>query len=114
MGVGDPRSTQNQVALAREILANLPRRQKVFLFVNVAALHQPNYFYLPGAKQDSVASQGAALSYVDRHLPDLFTAMQKRNPVLTVLCSDHGTTYGEDGYHGHRLAHPRGVDDTLR
>ena len=23
-----------------------------------------------------------------------------------VICSDHGTAYGEDGYTGHRLAHP--------
>jgi hypothetical protein len=22
-----------------------------------------------------------------------------------VACSDHGTAYGEDGYHGHRIAH---------
>ena len=23
----------------------------------------------------------------------------------TVMCCDHGTAYGEDGYHGHRVAH---------
>jgi hypothetical protein len=23
-----------------------------------------------------------------------------------VICSDHGTAYGEDGFAGHRLAHP--------
>jgi hypothetical protein len=22
-----------------------------------------------------------------------------------IACSDHGTAYGEDGHHGHRLAH---------
>ena len=27
-------------------------------------------------------------------------------PWLAVVCSDHGTAYGEDGYTGHRLAHP--------
>ncbi len=25
---------------------------------------------------------------------------------LAILCSDHGTAYGEDGFRGHRLAHP--------
>ena len=30
----------------------------------------------------------------------------KRGPWLVVICSDHGTAYGEDGYTGHRLAHP--------
>ena len=29
-----------------------------------------------------------------------------RAPVLAIVCSDHGTAYGEDGYRGHRLAHP--------
>jgi hypothetical protein len=43
---------------------------------------------------------------VDRQLPPLFAALQRRAPVLAIVCSDHGTAYGEDGYHGHRLAHP--------
>jgi hypothetical protein len=32
--------------------------------------------------------------------------MRRRAPLLSILCSDHGTAYGEDGYHGHRIAHP--------
>jgi hypothetical protein len=106
LGVTDPRSTENQVRLAAEILARLPKKQRVFLFMNISAIHQPNCFYLPGAERDRLASHTAALAYVDRHLPALFAAVQKRGPVLTVLCSDHGTAYGEDGYTGHRLCHP--------
>jgi hypothetical protein len=34
-----------------------------------------------------------------------FSALQKRAPVLCVICSDHGTAYGEGGYRGHRLSH---------
>jgi hypothetical protein len=68
-------------------------------------LHQPNCYYLPGATSDSPASQGAALRYVDEHLPRLWQAMQRRAPVLAIICSDHGTAYGEDGFVGHRLAH---------
>ena len=26
--------------------------------------------------------------------------------LFAILCSDHGTLYGEDGYVGHRVAHP--------
>ena len=26
--------------------------------------------------------------------------------VFAIACSDHGTLYGEDGYVGHRVAHP--------
>jgi hypothetical protein len=106
LGVTEPHSAENQVALAEAVLARQPRGRRVFLFVNVSALHQPNWFYLEGAREDSPASQAAALAYVDRHLPRLFTALRRRAPVFCILCSDHGTAYGEDGYAGHRLAHP--------
>ena len=69
LGVTDPRSTENQVALAVERLAALPPGRRVFLFLNVSAVHQPNRFYLEGAVEDSIASHAAALAYVDRHLP---------------------------------------------
>jgi phosphopentomutase len=106
LGVTCPQSTENQVSLACKRLAIQPRSRRAFLFLNISALHQPNCFYLPGATNDSLASHAAALEYVDRHLPPLFDAMQRRAPVLCILCSDHGTAYGEDGYYGHRLAHP--------
>ena len=78
----------------------------LFTFVNVAAMHQPNRHYLPGAAQDTVASHGAALAYVDRHLPVLFGLVTSRGrPCHVIMCSDHGTAYGEDGHTGHRLAH---------
>jgi hypothetical protein len=105
-GVTDPRSTENQVALATDLLGRLPANRRVFLFLNVSAIHQPNYFYLKGRGPDSLESHAAALKYVDRQLPRLFRAMQSRAPVFCILCSDHGTAYGEDGYTGHRLSHP--------
>lgn len=106
LGVTNPRSTERQVALAEEILGRTPPEARVFLFMNISALHQPNRFYLPGADRDSLASHAAALEYVDSCLPRLFDALARRGPALCVLCSDHGTAYGEDGYAGHRLAHP--------
>lgn len=106
LGVTDPRSTENQVALAAARLAAIPRERRVFLFLNVSALHQPNHFYLDGATEDSRASHAAALSYVDRALGPLFDALAARAPTFGIVCSDHGTAYGEDGYVGHRLAHP--------
>jgi hypothetical protein len=36
----------------------------------------------------------------------LFEALRRRGPSAAIVCSDHGTCYGEDGYTGHRLAHP--------
>jgi hypothetical protein len=106
LGVTDRNSTENQVRLAIECLAKLPPSQRVFLFINISALHQPNCIFLPGATADSPITQAAALAYVDRHLPPLFEAMQQRAPVMGIICSDHGTAYGEDDYTGHRLSHP--------
>ncbi len=106
LGVTHPRSTENQVALTRNLLTQLSAYQRVFLFVNISAIHPPNHIFLQGATVDSLASHAAALSYVDAHLPPLFEAMRRRGPVLAILCSDHGTAYGENGFSGHRLAHP--------
>jgi len=46
------------------------------------------------------------LAYVDQHLPMLIDALRRRAPLTCILCSDHGTAYGEDGYWGHRVSHP--------
>lgn len=105
MGVTDRCSTEHQVQLAVRCLRQQPRARRVFLFINVSALHQPNCIFLPGAVEDTPASQAAALAYVDQQLPPLFAALAQRGPTLVLFCSDHGTAYGEDGYHGHRLAH---------
>ena len=43
---------------------------------------------------------------VDKALGRLFEFCQPRGTTYFIVCSDHGTAYGEDGYHGHRLAHP--------
>lgn len=104
-GVTDRDSTANQVRQAVQTIEKLPRDQRLFLFLNVSALHQPNCYYVEGATEDSPRTQLAALEYVDSQLPPLFAAMQRRTDVLTVICSDHGTAYGEQGYHGHRLCH---------
>ncbi len=104
-GVTDPQSTANQVALACARLAELPAERRLLLFLNVSAIHQPNYFYLPRATGDSPATHAAALAYVDGQLPPLFDALRRRGPTLCILCSDHGTAYGEDGFAGHRLGH---------
>jgi hypothetical protein len=106
LGVTDPASTEHQVDLALERVVALPSDRRVFLFINVSALHQPNCHYLPGATEDSLATHGAALQYVDGQLGRLLARLRKRGAWFAIVCSDHGTAYGEDGYTGHRLAHP--------
>lgn len=105
-GVTDPQSSANQIRLAVSRLRAIDAARRVFLFINIAALHQPNCHYLPGATCDSSTTQRAALEVVDRDLAPLLEALRGRGPGFGIVTSDHGTAYGEDGYHGHRLAHP--------
>lgn len=106
LGVSDPRSTEHQVELACRVLSSIPENQRIFLFINVSAIHSPNRMYLSGAAEDSLETHAAALEYVDRQLPPLFEAIRRRGPTFCIFCSDHGTAYGEDGNEGHRVAHP--------
>ncbi len=106
LGVTNPRSTELQVELIRQRLAMIAQERRVFLFLNVAAIHQPNRYYLPAASVDSLDSHAAALEYVDLQMGSLFATLLQRGPWFVVICSDHGTAYGEDGYTGHRLGHP--------
>lgn len=105
-GVTAPGCVEAQLDRLDEILARRAPGEPVFVFLNVAAMHQPNRHYLPGAAADGIESHAAALEYVDAHLPRLFAAMTGRGrPCFAILCSDHGTAYGEDGLSGHRVAH---------
>jgi sulfatase-like protein len=101
LGVTNPGCFEAQL----DVLSLVSSRQPLFLFLNVSALHQPNRFYLPGATEDSIQTHAAALEYVDRHIGRLFSALSGRGPCFAIVCSDHGTAYGEDGHTGHRVAH---------
>ncbi len=95
-------STQRQIDLACQKLAEMPADKPVFLYINFSAIHYPNVHYLEGATGDSVASHGAALRYVDSCLPPLWKSILCRGGALVIATSDHGTCYGDDGkkYHG--------------
>jgi len=108
-GVTHKYSTQVQLEKAADLLEKNP--SPVFLFINISALHQPNYFYLKNTSEDSIEdslqSHSAALEYVDSQLPILMNALNKRKQTFVICSADHGTTYGEDGYTGHRIGHPK-------
>lgn len=106
LGVTGRDSTRLQVKVAQQRLSELPAEQRVFLFLNVSALHQPNCIFTPNATADTPETMAAALRYADRHLGRLVRSMRMRAPLLVLLLSDHGTCYGEGGHTGHRLAHP--------
>lgn len=106
MGVTGPDSTREQFELAGHILKQLPRERRVFLYLNVSAIHQPNRHYIPGAPTDSIESHAAALRYVDSQLERFLSAISQRHSTFLIVCSDHGTLYGEEGFTGHRVGHP--------
>ena len=100
-------STKNQVDFILRKLKAAPKEQRIFLYVNVDAVHYPNYFYLEGAQKDSIATHAAALRYVDGQLGRLFDAWRMlRGNAFVIRCSDHGTCYGEDGCWRHGISHP--------
>ncbi|MGV9415070.1 STM4013/SEN3800 family hydrolase [Nocardia sp. NPDC003693] len=106
--VAAPAAFEAQIERAEQVIAALPAERRIFLFVNVSALHQPNWFHLPGATReagDSRETHAAALEYVDRHIGRLFAAVSARRRCFAIVCSDHGTAYGDDGFTGHRLGH---------
>ena len=106
LGVASRISTKKQVNIAIEVLKKLHNSKRIFLFINVSAIHRPSHIFLKGARRDSIETQEAALNYVDSNLPPLFKTLQKRGSCLVIICSDHGEAFGEDGYWGHRFSHP--------
>ncbi|CAN5515413.1 STM4013/SEN3800 family hydrolase [soil metagenome] len=106
LGVTDPNSTRKQFDLAARRLGEMLPDQRAFLFINISAIHQPNFFYLAGAKGDSLETHAEALCFVDSCLPVLVEAIRRRGGAFVIFCSDHGTLYGEDGFVGHRVGHP--------
>lgn len=89
------------IAAHARTIGDAPR----FTLLNVSSLHQPNRFYLDGASEDGLDTHAAALRYVDSQLDSLVAALRRDRPLWLIVCSDHGTAYGEGGHHGHRLGH---------
>ena len=104
-GVTNKQSTKYQFERAIKYLKSA---NPVFLFINISATHQPTHHYIEGKQTDDIDTHKAALRYVDSQLPTLQQALQQRNrKQLLIVCSDHGTAYGEDGQWGHRNGHEK-------
>ena len=103
--VTNPSSTEYQFKFAANLLEKIKADKNVFLFINVSAIHQPNNCYILNAKEDSCLTHAASLHYVDAQFPILFNAIKKRKDTFCIICSDHGTAYGENNYYGHRIGH---------
>lgn len=98
-------SADNQIDFAIKQLDKTEKDKRVFMFINISAIHYPNYFYAEGAVEDDHSTHAAALRHVDARLERLFEAFRHRNKTFVIACSDHGTCYGEDGYQFHGFNH---------
>ncbi len=105
LGVTDPGSTENQANLLSARLKEFPKEQRVFTYLNLSAIHQPNCHYLDGKSADDLETHAAALRYVDTQIPKLVSCFRRRANTFLIACSDHGTLYGEEGFTGHRVGH---------
>ncbi|MBZ0113119.1 MAG: STM4013/SEN3800 family hydrolase [Thermoanaerobaculia bacterium] len=104
-GVTCKESPFHQVEAALQYLSS--SSEPVFMLLNIAAIHQPNWFYGASRGPDTLETHAAALRQTDKALEPLFDYLGRgAAPAYCIVCSDHGTAYGEDGYWGHRLAHP--------
>lgn len=100
-------SAKNQIDFVINRLEKNTDDRKIFMYINICAIHYPNYFYLENNKNDNLESHKAALRYVDGELGRLFdTWKEKRGNTFVVCFSDHGTCYGEDGFIFHGVNHP--------
>ncbi len=100
-------STKNQVDFILHKIACADPKKHILLYLNIDAIHYPNYFYENGATCDSLSSHAAALRYVDGELGRLWDGWKRqRGSGFVICCSDHGTCYGEDGNLYHGLNHP--------
>lgn len=99
-------SAKNQIDFAVKKISRISKEQLVMMYLNISAIHYPNYFYIEGEKHDSVETHAAALRYVDGELGRLFEAFRAKGDTFVICCSDHGTCYGEDGCLYHGFNHP--------
>lgn len=106
-GVTCRESPRYQFEFAARRIQELPAEKPLCCFINVSAMHQPNYFYLRDSGPDDLETHAAALRATDAQLQLLMAAFHQRGkPLFHITCSDHGTAYGEEGFTGHRVAVP--------
>ena len=69
-----PDSAKNQVDFIQKKLQEADREKRIFLYVNIDAIHYPNWFYLGEntSRHDTIESHKAALRCADTQLGRLF------------------------------------------
>lgn len=110
-GCGVKESAKNQIDFTIKLLNDAPKDEKLFVYLNLTAIHYPNAHYLEGVKRDNTETHAAALRYVDTELERLFDAFKQNRETFVIALSDHGSCYGENGFQFHGL--PNDIVDTV-
>jgi membrane-anchored protein YejM (alkaline phosphatase superfamily) len=110
------------------ILEKLDRSRPFFAFMNFGETHDPFDYrgksvpcpvrvqarlmsWPPsesgpvGRDHEAYWHQVESIEFLDRQLGRLFTALPANT--VAILCGDHGECFGEDGYWGHGVNHPK-------
>ncbi|MGX8796205.1 STM4013/SEN3800 family hydrolase [Fusibacter sp. JL298sf-3] len=98
-------SFDHQLTFIERKLKSYAPDQRLFMYLNIDTIHYPNAFYVEGAREDDKTTHAAALRYVDARIQQLFDLFKARGKTFVIACSDHGSCYGEDGYHFHCHSH---------
>jgi hypothetical protein len=116
------------------LLANLDPARPFFGFINFGETHAPFSFegkhgtcpvdvrarvmeWPPvergpvGRDNEAFDHQALAAEYLDRQLPRLLSGLPADTTV--VVCADHGEAFGEGGYWGHGVNHPKVLEVPL-
>ena len=64
-----------------------------------------------GRDNEAYLHQMEAAAFLDSRLPRLFSDLP--GDTIVILCADHGECFGEDGYWGHGVNHPRVLEVPL-
>lgn len=97
---------ENQIVLAKELLEKY-KKEKLFFFINISSTHSP---YM--GNEASVKGQAKCLEYVDDNILRLINDFPK--PARVIIMGDHGECFGEDGYYGHAIYHPKVMEVPMK
>jgi len=120
---GNTYSLARQIAWIEDALVDL--KTAVFVFLNIGETHVPYYYEgapwsfednpcVPFSQKNNAEEcrrrQRACLEFVDRLLAPLLDAFRQGT---TVICSDHGDCWGEDGLWEHGIHHEKVLEVPL-
>lgn len=81
-------------------------------YVQAQRMARPPVAYGPvGPANPGYHAQREAAEFLDSRLPRLFSSLAQ--DTIVIVCADHGECFGEDGFWGHTVNHPKVLEVPL-